>query len=71
MLGHRVRQVDRKRAKDLSFAHLLIFLLYVASMCFVISAAIVKNGLNLANVRICRAAGFLCLTFYVMSKVIM
>lgn len=71
MLGHRVRQVDRKRLKDFSFAHLLIFLLYAMSMSFVLSAAVVKNGLGLANFRICRTAGFLCLTFYIMSKIVM
>jgi len=71
MQGYRVRQIDRKRAKDLCFAHVLIFLLYVFSMCFVLSAAVVKTGLGLATLGICRGAVFTCLSFYIFSKVIM
>ncbi|KAF3042141.1 hypothetical protein E8E12_006643 [Didymella heteroderae] len=71
MLGYRVRQLDRKRVKDLCFAHVLIFLLYFDSMCFVLSAAVVETGLGLAALGVCRGAVFLCLGFYVLSNVIM
>lgn len=71
ILGYRVRQVDRKRAKDLCLAHVLIFLLYFDSMCFVLSAAVVKTGLGLVTLGVCRGTVFLCLGFYVLSKVIM
>ena len=70
-LGFRVHQIDRKRIKDVCFAHVLIFLLYIISMCFVLAAAVVKSGLDLKTYGICRVAVFACLGFYVSSKVIM
>ncbi|KAF2630365.1 hypothetical protein BU25DRAFT_335195, partial [Macroventuria anomochaeta] len=71
MLGYRVRQIDRKQVKNLCLAHVLLFLLYFVSMCFVFSAAVVKSGLGLVSLGTCRVALFLCLGFYVLSKVVM
>ncbi|KAJ4982669.1 hypothetical protein SVAN01_11842 [Stagonosporopsis vannaccii] len=71
LVGYRVRQLDRKSLRRLCFSHVLVFLLYVLSICFVFSAAVVKSGLGLSSVGICRGAIYLCIGFYFASKVIM
>ncbi|KAH6622210.1 hypothetical protein C7974DRAFT_217982 [Boeremia exigua] len=71
LIGYRVRQIRRKDLEHLCFAHVLICLLYVLSMCFVFAAAVVKSGLGLSSFGICRTAIFLCLSFYVLSKISM
>lgn len=61
----------KKLLENLCFAHILICLLYVLSLCFVFSAAVTKVGLHLATPSACQGAIFLCLTFYILSKVVM
>ena len=69
--GYRVRQIHHKQLKNLCLAHILIFILYINSMCFVFSAAVVESGLGLSSLGTCRGAVFLCLGFYVLSKIVM
>ncbi|KAF1933671.1 uncharacterized protein M421DRAFT_395796 [Didymella exigua CBS 183.55] len=69
--GYRIRQIDRKQVQNLCFTQVLMFLLCLISMCFVLSAAVVKGGLGLVSLSACRGAVFLCLSFYILSKIIM
>ncbi|UPX12456.1 uncharacterized protein EKO05_0003002 [Ascochyta rabiei] len=40
-------------------------------MVFVFSAAVVESGLGLSSLKVCRGAVLLCLSFYMLSKVLM
>lgn len=54
----------------MSFIRVLVFLLYFFAIAFVATAAILQSGLDLSTVASCRAAIYICLVFYVGSKVL-
>jgi hypothetical protein len=51
--------------------HYLITALYIVGILFVISTALVVNGVGLNTAQNCHVAVYLCLAFYVSSKVMM
>ncbi|KAL6706661.1 hypothetical protein ACN47E_005203 [Coniothyrium glycines] len=69
IVGFRLRLVDRRHLRGISWAHFLIFVLCFFSMAFVLSAAIIESGLSLATEEICHGAISICLAFYTGSKV--
>lgn len=70
-IGHRLRHTKSCQLKDLCLTQALILLLYLVSMAFVLSAAVVESGLSLQSHSTCLGAIILCLAFYVGSKCIM
>ncbi|OCK84811.1 hypothetical protein K432DRAFT_344472 [Lepidopterella palustris CBS 459.81] len=71
MLGFRTKQLHFSNLKAINFIRLLIIILYMLAIAFVISAAVVENGLGLSSFPICHTAIIICLVFYVGSKVTM
>jgi hypothetical protein len=55
----------------MTLAQTYVFLLYFSSLAFVLSAAVVNNGLGLSTDGSCRTAIIICLTFYAGSKLSM
>lgn len=69
--GSRIRTLaDRSSLKSLSFIRVLIFTLHFFAIAFVASAAILESGLDLSTISSCRAAIYVCLVFYVGSKIL-
>ncbi|KAF2854361.1 hypothetical protein T440DRAFT_544678 [Plenodomus tracheiphilus IPT5] len=71
LAGNRLHSMGLQQIKNPNFTQLLVMMLYAFSLSFVISAAIVTIGLDLATMGTCRGAIILCLAFYVGSKVTM
>ncbi|OCL05032.1 hypothetical protein AOQ84DRAFT_414522 [Glonium stellatum] len=71
MLGFRAKQLRSNNLLEMNFIRLIIVILYMLAIVFVIAAAIVESGLGLYTFAICRTAIFICLVFYVSSKVSM
>ncbi|CBY00992.1 hypothetical protein LEMA_P021220.1 [Plenodomus lingam JN3] len=68
--GNRVQSMGIQQLKSPNFSQVLVLLLFAFSTSFVVSAAIVTIGLDLATASTCRIAVHFCLAFYVGSKVI-
>ena len=62
--------VERSHEQRLSFIRILVFLLYFFAITYVATAAILQSGLDLSTLASCRAAIYVCLVFYVGSKVL-
>lgn len=54
----------------MSFIRILVFLLYAFAIAFVATAAILQSGMDLSTIASCRAAVYICLVFYVGTKVL-
>lgn len=59
----------RKQLHELTFVRMLNFLLYLIGIAFIVIAAILESGLDLHTLPSCRAAIYVCLFFYVGSKI--
>jgi hypothetical protein len=57
--------------RDLTATHLILYALYVDAIFFVVAAAIMHSGIGLTSQSVCRSAVYLCISFYVTSKVLM
>ncbi|GAB7322850.1 hypothetical protein MBLNU13_g05411t3 [Cladosporium sp. NU13] len=60
----------RNNERSFSFIRILVFLIYTFAITFVATAAILQSGLDLSTLPSCRAAVYICLVFYVGSKVL-
>ncbi|KAI8940790.1 hypothetical protein NX059_002054 [Plenodomus lindquistii] len=69
LAANRVQSMRLNQLKNPNFTQVLVLLLFAFSLSFVVSAAIVTVGLDLATLNICRGAVILCLAFYVGSKI--
>lgn len=70
-LGSRIHTfTDRSHGQHIALIRILVFTLYFASIAFVATAAILQSGLDLSTIGSCRAAIYVCLVFYVGSKVL-
>jgi hypothetical protein len=55
----------------MNFMRFLVVVLYVSALNFVASAAIVETGMGMNSPSICRAGTLFCLSFYLLSKILM
>lgn len=70
--GTRIRSLrSRKQLANMTFIRALVYFLYFLGIAFVTSAATLESGLDLSTLGSCRAAIYICLLFYVGSKVVM
>ncbi|KAH9872776.1 hypothetical protein J1614_005170 [Plenodomus biglobosus] len=68
LADNRLHSMGRQQLKTPNSTQILVLLLFAFSLSFVVSAAIVTIGLDLATMGSCRRAITLCLAFYVGSK---
>ena len=54
----------------MTFIRILVYMLYGCAVSFVLTAAVLESGLDLRTLGSCRAAIYICLVFYVGSKVL-
>jgi hypothetical protein len=68
----RVRRIRiRDDRRSISLTHVLILLLYLFSICFVFSAAILESILDTETHSVCQSSIIVCLAFYASCKTIM
>jgi hypothetical protein len=61
----------RDDRRSISLTHVLIMLLYIFSICFVFSAAILESILDTETHSVCQSSIIVCLVFYASCKTIM
>lgn len=59
------------RLQDLTATHVILYALYFEALVFVVSAAIMNSGIGLTSHYTCSTAIYLCIAFYVTSKILM
>ena len=57
--------------RSISFIRMVVVLLYGFAITFIFLAAVVENGLGMTTLPNCRAAIYVCLVFYVGSKILL
>ncbi|KAF2733537.1 hypothetical protein EJ04DRAFT_565069 [Polyplosphaeria fusca] len=71
MLGYRAQLLRSHHLKTLNLTRVLILVLYSLAMAFVVSAAVVENGLGMTSPSMCHSIIYICLSFYAASKLAM
>ncbi|KAF2755842.1 hypothetical protein EJ05DRAFT_79515 [Pseudovirgaria hyperparasitica] len=71
MLGCRARQLKLNNILMINVVRASVVLMYVMGIFFVFAAAVVEIGLGLSTPAVCQAAIFVCLVFYMASKLFM
>ncbi|KAJ9628648.1 hypothetical protein H2203_002550 [Taxawa tesnikishii (nom. ined.)] len=71
MLGTRIRNLGLKSLTELNFIRMLVFALYFLAIGMVMSTTVLESDLDLFSRSSCSAAIYVCLSFYLGSKVVM
>ena len=67
----RLKTLRRGDWRSMTLITILSTLMYTVGIFFIVSAALLMDGMDLPNEGLCRAAVYLCLVFYLGCKVIM
>ncbi|KAF2434903.1 hypothetical protein EJ08DRAFT_569705, partial [Tothia fuscella] len=69
--GSRAKHLSIGIIRGMSFMRCLVIAMYITGLNFVAAGAIIETGMGMNSPILCRAGTYICLSFYLISKVLM